>query len=658
MDPTSANFTLSREVLLQNLLASRLLSPEELEQIASGPHPGSVGLANALVESGLLTAYQIDAIGAGRHDELRVGNYDILGKLGAGGMGTVFQARHRRLKRIVALKVLSADLCQDIAFVRRFQREAETVARLSHPNIVMAYDADEAEVGHFLVMEFVNGRDLASTVEKNGPLSVFQAIDCTLQAAKGLAYAHEQGIIHRDIKPHNLLLDQAGTLKITDLGLARLVTSSSQSPSSLTQAGGLLGTSNYMPPEQATDPTQIDHRADIYALGCTLHFILTGNPPFDGPSMMSVLIKHRETPAPSLTAQRPDVPADLDRLYLRMMAKEPSGRPKSMAEVAAALTPLRETASATAPVRPGHLAVSIGAATFTGEAIQNTLSEVKKAPSLTVLVVEPSRVQGGIIRKYLEAQDITVLGVVVNGQEALKSVRASAPVCIVSALHLPDMTGLDLAQAVRDEAQGNPPGFVLVSTASESATSSLTQISRALMLHKPFTPAQLIEAVNVVTGWSVKVKEASLDVTAITSTSRAAVAADALKAKKVVRSAMPILIVDDSAAARTHQRTVLQSLGFSQFREAADGAQAVAALSTALVPFGLIVTDYNMPLMDGKALLGYLKQTPMMADVPVIMVTSETDSQALAAIRALGVAGIFSKAFLAADVKAVLDKLF
>src|SRR5262249_1738114 len=157
-----------------------------------------------------------------RHfDELVIGNYQVLDRLGAGGMGTVYKARHRRMKRVVAIKVLSRSVGPSEKFVQRFQREVEAVARLSHPNIVMAHDADEAEVGHFLVMEFVNGRDLASAVDERGPLPVAEAVECTLQAARALDYAHRQGIIHRDIKPANLLRDTGGVVKVADLGLAR-----------------------------------------------------------------------------------------------------------------------------------------------------------------------------------------------------------------------------------------------------------------------------------------------------------------------------------------------------------------------------------------------------------------------------------------------------
>src|ERR1043165_9860043 len=310
MEQLQVNETLSRQELLEFVKGQKLLSAEELIR-AHATLPGSDGVsfAKALVDARLLTAFQVEALSARAPETLQVGNYDLLDKLGAGGMGTVFKARHRRMKRVVALKVLSSSLCKDATFVQRFQREVETIAQLSHPNIVMAYDADEASVGHFLVMEFVNGRDLASVIEQSGPMSLHDAVDCLLQAARGLAYVHGQGMIHRDITPANLLRDQAGTVKVTDLGLARFSSTGggASAQSALTQAGGVLGTVDYMSPEQAVDSTTIDHRADIYSLGATLYFLLLGKPPYQGQTMMATLFKHREAPIPSLAETRHDV---------------------------------------------------------------------------------------------------------------------------------------------------------------------------------------------------------------------------------------------------------------------------------------------------------------------------------------------------------------
>src|SRR5262245_56572643 len=217
--------TLSREQFFQNLSDSGLFTEEEVsktrDSIPESRAPDADSVAQELIAAGRLTRFQADAIAERKFDGLIINNYEVLDRLGQGGMGTVFKARHKRMRRIVAIKVLSREVAQDERFIKRFQREVEAVARLSHPNIVMAHDADEAEVGHFLVMEFVNGRDLASTVEKQGPLPIRDAVSCILQSARALEYAHAQGIIHRDIKPANLLRDESGVVKVADLGLAR-----------------------------------------------------------------------------------------------------------------------------------------------------------------------------------------------------------------------------------------------------------------------------------------------------------------------------------------------------------------------------------------------------------------------------------------------------
>ena len=190
-------------------------------------------------------------------------------------------------------------------------------------------------------MEFVDGRDLGSEVAEGGPLSTADAVDCILQAARGLAYAHQHGVVHRDVKPANLLRDTAGLVKVADLGLARLTSETSSLNSSLTQAGSILGTADYIAPEQALDSANVDHRVDIYSLGCTLFFLLAGRPLYSAGSLMALLLKHRDAPIPSLSEARPDVPAELDELYRRMAAKRPEDRYSTMDEVVHALEVVR-----------------------------------------------------------------------------------------------------------------------------------------------------------------------------------------------------------------------------------------------------------------------------------------------------------------------------
>jgi serine/threonine protein kinase len=256
-------------------------------------------------------------------------------------MGVVFKARHRMLGRVGALKILPPSFARDRDAVLRFRREVEAAGRLEHPNLVAARDADEDRGVHFLVMDYVEGRDLERVVRERGPMPVVQAIDCLTQAARGLEAAHAQGIIHRDIKPGNLMLDSAGTVRVLDLGLARIVDAgnalSKTAAGRLTQSGMYMGTIDYMAPEQAEDSHRVDHRADIYSLGCTLYYLLTGNAPFPGETVLKRLIAHMERPAPSLRSARPGIPSAVEAAYQKMMAKRAQDRPASMAEVIALL---------------------------------------------------------------------------------------------------------------------------------------------------------------------------------------------------------------------------------------------------------------------------------------------------------------------------------
>ena len=273
-----------------------------------------------------------------------LGDYELIGKIGVGGMGQVFKARHRRMKRIVALKTLPDELWDSEALVRRFEREVEAAAKLHHPNIVTAFDAGEDSGIHFLVMQFIDGQDVSTLISEQGILEPRQAVDLTLQAARGLAYAHSRGIIHRDIKPANLLLDQGGTLQILDMGLARIQDSANENVrpvTELTQAGVVMGTVDYLPPEQAIDSRTADNRSDIYSLGCTFYQMVTGTKVFPGETTMQVILAHCDMPIPILSEKVIGLPSEFDRFLEKMIAKDPDDRFQDMDECVSELEKLR-----------------------------------------------------------------------------------------------------------------------------------------------------------------------------------------------------------------------------------------------------------------------------------------------------------------------------
>ncbi|MBN2580034.1 MAG: DUF1080 domain-containing protein [Pirellulales bacterium] len=271
-----------------------------------------------------------------------LGEYQLLARLGEGGMGCVFMARHTRLDRIVALKVIARDRVGNPQAAARFEREMQAIGRLSHPNIVQAHDAREIEGTSVLVMEFVEGVDLGDLIRQQGPLPIAEACELARQAALGLQYAHENGLVHRDVKPSNLMLDREGRVKILDLGLA-LLADESAAAEGLTSAGHALGTADYVAPEQLADSHGVDIRADIYSLGCTLYHLLTGQAPFSAKQYQrpfEKLVGHVRDAAPDARRLRPDVPPGLAAVLGRMLAKEPDGRFSQPREAAEALAPL------------------------------------------------------------------------------------------------------------------------------------------------------------------------------------------------------------------------------------------------------------------------------------------------------------------------------
>jgi serine/threonine protein kinase len=286
----------------------------------------------------------------------KLGDYQIVEKIAQGAMGVVYKATHTLLNRTVAIKVLPADCLGDARAVARFRREIKAAGRLNHPNVVRAHDARQVKGIHFLVMEFVEGTDLARMLMQQGRPKICDACEIIRQAAVGLQHAFEHGLVHRDIKPANLMLTPAGVVKVLDLGLARWFNEVPH-PSDAGPAGYVVGTAEYMAPEQARGTAAVDTRGDIYSLGCTLFELLTGHPPFSGPQYRTVVQKlaaHVRTPVPDIREERPEVPSLLERLQLRLLAKEPGERFATPKDVAAALAPFTEGADL-----PGLLASPI-----------------------------------------------------------------------------------------------------------------------------------------------------------------------------------------------------------------------------------------------------------------------------------------------------------
>lgn len=263
-----------------------------------------------------------------------LGEYELLEHIGQGAIGDVFKATHRRMRRIVAIKVVNVAASSAEA-LKRFQREVKLAGLLSHANIVAALDANEGLGHHYLVMEYVPGQDLAAILKQNGPLGVEQVLDYIVQAARGLEYAHARGVVHRNIKPGNLLVSLDGVVKILDMGLARY--DETDGADQLTQPGQMMGTVDYMSPEQASDARRADQRSDIYSLGYTMYRLLTGQVPYTTKNVVMKALAHAQSPIPSLRASRPEVGESLEQVYRKMVAKDPADRFQTMGEVIPAL---------------------------------------------------------------------------------------------------------------------------------------------------------------------------------------------------------------------------------------------------------------------------------------------------------------------------------
>ncbi len=327
----------SAHEVLKELTAAGLLSADHATEFGEEIQTGADALLTRLVSDGLITEYQAEKFLNGQSGDIYFGDYVVIDKLGQGGMGTVLLAKHRRMDRQVAIKVLPVTALDSEAAVARFYQEVKVAAKLTHPNIVHAYDAGEHHGFHYLVMEYVPGHDLARVLAELGPIPPMLAIDYVAQAAAGLEYAHRKGVVHRDIKPSNLLLDDEGIIKVLDMGLARIGGSIGHEESAhLTTTGQMMGTVEYMSPEQAEDTRMADARSDIYSLGCTLYRLITGQGPFSRDTVVKTILAHRDSPIPMIDRGVPE-DATINQLFQKMVAKDPGDRFQTTVQLQEAL---------------------------------------------------------------------------------------------------------------------------------------------------------------------------------------------------------------------------------------------------------------------------------------------------------------------------------
>jgi len=342
--PSSSNS--SSEAFLSLLRKSQLIEEAKLDEaIASLADPANAepkDIAQAFINMGLLTRFQVRLLLQGKWRGFFIaGKYRLLDMIGEGGMGKVYLCEHKRMQRLVAIKVLPVRLANDEAARERFDREARAIASLNHMNIVQAYDIDSNDGMHYIVMEFVDGVSLQALVALRGPLTVSRAVNYLGQAAEGLQHGHEMGLVHRDIKPANLLLGRDGVIKVLDYGLARFFDNRGDDFTRRHEGNNsIIGTADYLAPEQAIDCSDVDVRADLYALGCTSYYLLTGQPPFgrDVPTHTKLLMHQSKDPTP-MRELRPDVDPALCEVIRKMIVKDVDQRYQQPKEVVEALRP-------------------------------------------------------------------------------------------------------------------------------------------------------------------------------------------------------------------------------------------------------------------------------------------------------------------------------
>jgi hypothetical protein len=441
---------------------SGLVSASRLDEFLRRGHPPlAADTAATLVAEGLLTEFQAQLLLLGKWRGFYVGNYKVLQPLARGGMGRVYLCEHTAMGRRVAIKILSGGMGADEAAVERFRREARAAAALDHPNIVRAYDAGREGKLLYLVMEYIEGVTLGELVRQRGPLPLEIAVHSVRQVALGLQHAHQAGWVHRDIKPDNLLMTPRGLVKILDLGLARMLFAEGEQPTQKFAEKDILGTADYLAPEQIQPGSLVDGRADVYGLGATFYFLLTGRPPFASGSLAQKLMAHLVGDVRPVREVRPEVSERLDAVLLRMLAKAPDQRFPDTGAVVAALSSCEG--------KPTLVVVPAG---------ERAVTPVRPPSPLTVLVMAtppapPQKEQTPLVagpvaerrpRRRLVVAALVVAAVVVlsvvgalwRGQRPVPTVP-KVPGAIVQIA--PDEAVLHILQTVRVEMQVNSTGM-------------------------------------------------------------------------------------------------------------------------------------------------------------------------------------------------------
>lgn len=413
-----------------------------------------------------------------------VGKYEIHAQLGSGGMGAVYLAFDPLIEREVALKVLSGDLSSSPTALQRFLGEARAIGRLNHPNVVSIYDIDQWNGQYYLVMELISGGSIADRVNDAGQLPWDEACRMIAQAASGLGAAHESGMIHRDIKPENLMLTKDGLVKVVDFGLSKLLDASNHPHSAVTKAGQILGTPQYMSPEQF-EGEEIDARTDIYSLGATLFRLLTARFPYhDCRSIVQVMTAHMTKPPPNPTEFSPTIPEKCDRIVAKAMAKNPSDRYQTCAELVTDLETLLH-----------------GTSTAAGDSVSN--AEIPDRPLKTVLIVEPSKLQGLMLRKVFDQLCPQPTQVVSNIEEGRQATAKSVPDLLMTSMQLPDGRGIDFLQELCQHSQFRQTTFVLNSNDSTVAdVFTVGPATSVVLASKKVRPEEILSVVHA-TGPSV-----------------------------------------------------------------------------------------------------------------------------------------------------------